>query len=110
MESKKIQELISFLNFLMKLRIRGTRHDMRSDIREFSPCKGIQKTLLLESGILSFGNQNTTKRIRNPTTIGIQNSSYTDRLELRTWDPESTALNPESKSVLDVITCDERVI
>ena len=32
-----------------------------------------------------------------PSTIGIQNSSSTDKY----WNPESTAWNPESQTVLD---------
>ena len=63
----------------------------------FAPCKGIWipgsgkffgKLLLVESGILGFGIWNTAQGIRNPLTIGIQNSSSTDK------ESESSTRNP----------------
>ena len=40
-----------------------------------------------------------------PLTIGIRNPSFTEKdLESITWNPESTAGNSESKTVLDSLT------
>ena len=59
------------------------------------------KFLLVESGILGFGIQNTV--------VGIQNPSSTEEdLESSHWNPETTAWNPESKTVLNSFTSDEK--
>ena len=53
----------------------------------------------MESGIredFAHGIQNMAQGIRNPITFGIQNPSSTDKY----WNPESTACNPESRTVL----------
>ena len=63
----------------------------------FGPCKGIQipdsmKFLLVESGTresFACGTRDTAQGIRNPT---------------KDYNPESTAWNPESQTVLDLIT------
>ena len=52
---------------------------------------------LVESGILGFEILNTAQGIQNPATIRIQNPSFFVK------DPESTAMNPESKTVLDYL-------
>ena len=52
---------------------------------------------LVESGILGFEILNTAQGIQNPATIRIQNPSSFVK------DPESTAMNPESKTVLDYL-------
>ena len=45
------------------------------------------------------------KKSRIPLTIGIRNPSSTEKdLESSNWTPESTARNPESKTVLDSLT------
>ena len=57
---------------------------MENPIRQdIAPGKGIripesEKSLVVDSGILGFGIQNTAQGIRNPTAIGIQNPSSTD--------------------------------
>ena len=57
------------------------------------------KFLLVESGILGFGNRNPIQGIHMiPLTIGIRNPSSS----VKNWNlPESTVCNPESKTVLD---------
>ena len=68
--------------------------------------KGIQilecdKILLVESGILGFRIRNTA---RNPTNDWNPESKFHwQRLKSSTLNPESTALNPESKTVLDSV-------
>ena len=52
---------------------------------------------LVESGILGFEILNTAQRIQNPAMIRIQNPISFVK------DPESTAMNPESKTVLDYL-------
>ena len=52
---------------------------------------------LVESGILGFEILNTAQGIQNPATIRIQDPSSFDK------DPESTAMSPESKTVLDYL-------
>ena len=58
------------------------------------------KILLLKSRILGSGIGNTAQEVRNLLTIRIQNPSSSDK----GWNPESTAWNPDSKSVLDFLT------
>ena len=71
----------------------------------FWPVEQISANLNPESGILGFGIRNTAQGIRNPLTIRIRNPSFTDKhLESSTWNPESTAGNLESKTVLDSLT------
>ena len=65
-------------------------------------CKGIgipesEKFLLVESRILGFGIRNTVQRIQNPSPTNTEDKSSTLNLE-------STAWNPESKTVLDSTT------
>ena len=50
------------------------------------------KFSLVECGILGFGIRNSVQGIRNPTND---------------WNPEFTAWNPESKTVLDSLTWDD---
>ena len=58
---------------------------MENPIRQdIAPGKGIripelEKSLVVKSRILGFGIRNTAQEIRNPTSIGIQNPSPTDR-------------------------------
>ena len=52
---------------------------------------------LVESGILGFEILNTAQGIQNPAMIRIQNPSSFVK------DPESTAMNPESKTVWDYL-------
>ena len=55
----------------------------------------------MESGILGFGIRNTA---RNPTNDWNPESKFHwQRLKSSTLDPESTAWNPESKTVLDSV-------
>ena len=63
------------------------------------------KFFLVESGILGFGMRSTAQRIRNPTKdwSPIQGSSRED-WKKKAWNQESTAWNPESKTVLDSLT------
>ena len=87
----------------------------------FAPCNGIRNPwsfclwnpgsgifLVLESAILEFGFQNAVQGIRNPTNDWNPESRFQwQRLESRTRNPESTAWNPKSKTVLDSVTwCD----
>ena len=87
-----------------KTDVEGKCHD------PFAPCKEIRipesmKFLLVESGILGFGIQNTAVGIRNPTEDWNPESRFHwQRLYSSTWNPESTAWNPESKTVLDSLT------
>ena len=61
---------------------------------------GIQKNLLMESGILYFGN--TAQGIRKSTNDwNSEFEFYWQILESRTWKLEATARKPESKTVLD---------
>ena len=72
-----------------------------------APCNGIPipesgKFLPMESGILGFGIRNTAQEIRNPTNDWNPESAfYWQILKSSTWNPESIAWNPESKTVLD---------
>ena len=74
----------------------------------FAPCKGYRNTgyfclwnpesrkiLPMESRILGFGIRNTAKGIRNPTNYRNPESKFHWQIL------ESTAWNPESKTVLD---------
>ena len=65
-------------------------------------CLWNTKSWALDSGI-------QLKESGIPLTIGIQNRSSTDwqRLESSTWNPESTAWNLESKTVLGFLTWGE---
>ena len=55
--------------------------------------------LLLESGILGFGIQNTAQGTRNPTNDWNQEYSlHCQRLESSVCNLESAAWNPESKT------------
>ena len=53
------------------------------------------KILLMESGILGFGIQNTPQGFQNPTKVGSQNSSSTGK----DWNQVTEIRNPESKTV-----------
>ena len=56
----------------------------------------------MESGILGFGVRNTDQGIRNPANDWNPESKFHKQiLESNTWNPESTAWNPEPKSALD---------
>ena len=56
-------------------------------------------------GNLGIGIRNRGRGIRNPTNDWNPESKFhLQRLESSTWNPESTARNPESKTVLDSIT------
>ena len=73
-----------------------------------TPFKGVRileprKFLLGESGI----HENFAYRIRNPQLWSPESKFSWQRLESSTWDPESTAWNAESKTVLDSLhgTC-----
>ena len=51
-----------------------------------------------KSGILGFGIRNTGQGIRNPTKDwNPEFKFYWQILESSTWNPESTACNPESR-------------
>ena len=66
------------------------------------------KILLMESGLLGFGIRNTAQGIRNPTDDWEAESKFHwQRLESSTWNLESTARIPESKTVLDSHTWGE---
>jgi len=59
--------------------------------------------------VISFGKQNTKEtletRIWNPATFGPWNpESRREIRNPRTWNPESTSWNPESKALLDYLT------
>ena len=82
--------------------------------KSIGPCQGIRvlepvKFLFVESGILSFGMRNKAQRIRNATKDWnpIQRSTR-KKVELGAWNQESTAWNPESKTVLDSLTWNEK--
>ena len=69
------------------------------------------KFLLIESDILGFGMRNTAQGIRNPTNDWNPESKfYWQILKSSTWNRESTAWNPESKTVLDSPTWIEAII
>ena len=77
----------------------------------FAPFKGIWipksgKFLFMESGILGFGISNTAQEIPNPTNDDWNSESkfLRQRLKSCTWNPESTAWNPKSNTVLDSLT------
>ena len=62
----------------------------------------------MESGILGFGIWNTALGLRNPTKDWNSESKFYRRiLESSTWSRESTAWNPESKTVQDSLTWGE---
>ena len=61
---------------------------------------GIQQSLTLKREILGFGTRNTTQGIWNSLTIGIQNQSSTIKeSKCSTWNLETMAWNPETKTV-----------
>ena len=60
------------------------------------------KFMLVKSRILGFEIRNTTQGIRDATNDWNPEASNVDQYwNCRTWNLESTAWNPESKSVLD---------
>ena len=81
----------------------------------FVSCKGIRipeckkfllvesriwENLLVESGILGFGIQNTAQGIRNPTNFWIRNQISIDKdwnPVIGVWDPWCGIQNPESR-------------
>ena len=88
----------------------------------FTSCKGIWipecrkfllvesriwENLLVESGILGFGIQNTAQEIRNPANFWIRNQISIDKdwnPVIGIWDPWCGIQNPESKTALDSLT------
>ena len=65
----------------------------------------------MESGILGFGIRNITKGIRNPNNDWNPESKFhSQRLESSTWDPESTERNPESKTVLNSLKWENKLM
>ena len=67
-----------------------------SGIRQSFACG----SLTLKSGSLGFGTRNTTQGIWNSLTIGIQNQSSTIKeSKCSTWNLETMAWNPETKTV-----------
>ena len=84
----------------------------------FAPCKWIRipkpvKYFLVESGIREncvCGIWTTGQGIRNPTKDWNPESKFHwQRLEESTWNRESTAWNPESKTILDSFTWSDYV-
>ena len=73
-------------------------------------CKEIhipesKEFLPVESGILGFEIRNSAQGIRNPTTDWNPESKFhCQRLESSTWNLESGAWNPGSRTVLDSLT------
>ena len=63
---------------------------------------GIHKLWVVESGIVGFGIQNAAQGIQNPAYDWDPESKFP-----LTEYPESTALNPESKTVLNFLTWGE---
>ena len=63
---------------------------------------GIHKVLVVESGIVGFGIQNAAQGIQDPAYDWDPESKFP-----LTEYPESTALNPESKTVLNFLTWGE---
>ena len=62
----------------------------------------------MESEILDFGIQKTAQGIHNSINNGNPESKfYWQRLAFSTWNLESIAWNPESKTVLDSLTWGE---
>ena len=60
-----------------------------------------KKIFLVESGILGFGFRNTVQGIRYPTkNWNPESKLHWQRLESSTWNLESTAWSPESKTVV----------
>ena len=55
----------------------------------------------MESGILGFGIRNTARNLTNDWNP--ESKFHWQRLKSSTLDPESTAWNPESKTVLDSV-------
>ena len=84
-------------------------HYLTFIVLQIAPFKGIREIfasgirnsgiLSKESGILGFGIWNRAQGIRNPRTT----DKDTD-LESSTWNLESKALDPESKTTLDCLT------
>jgi len=69
------------------------------------------KFFLMESDILGFGIRNTAQGIRNPNNdCNPESKFYWQILKSSTWNRESTAWNPESKTVLDFPTWSEAII
>ena len=69
---------------------------------------GKNRPLFRECGIMSFGMRNTAQGIRNPTNDWNPESKFNrERLESSTLNSESTAWNPEFKTVLDTLTWSE---
>ena len=67
-----------------------------------------QKILLLASGILGFGIRNTAQRIRNPSSSQSRIQLLLKKTGNGYWYLESTAWNPESKTVLDSLIWGDR--
>ena len=76
---------------------------------KFLPVESrIGENFLMESEILDFGIQKTAQGINNSTNNGNPESKfYWQRLAFSTWNLESIAWNPESKTVLDSPTWGE---
>ena len=79
----------------------------------------VPKSEALESGIrlegsripLTIGiwNPNSTDKVRNPESTANPESGIRNRQRIRnSWNPESTAWNPESNTVLDFLTWGEK--
>ena len=88
-------------------------------ITGITQCKGIRipesgkfvfvesgKTLLVESAILGYGIRNQLNEAGVP--LNPESKFHWQTLECSTWNPESTAWNPQSKTVLDSFTWGDR--
>ena len=78
-------------------------HQLPSEFKKFLLVESrIWENLLVESGILGFGIRNTAQGIRKPSKdCNPESKFHWQRLESSFWNPESTAWNLESKTVLD---------
>ena len=85
----------------------------------FAPCRRIQTPHSVKLLVVSGFRENFARKIRNPGLCTLEYSSrnpeftndwnpeskyHCQRLKSSTWNPESTASNPESKTVLDSLT------
>ena len=68
--------------------------------------------MFMESRILGFGIWDTAQEIRNPTNDDWNSESnfLRQRLKSCTWNPESTAWNLVSNTVLDSLTLGELLL
>ena len=93
----------------------------RLTLQEFTPCKGIRNPesgirdiFLVEAENLGLGIRNTAEGIRNFTNDWNPESKFhwhrIRNLGPGIWNLESMAWNPESKTVLDSLTWNEKMI